>query len=332
MARWSITLSLTLAVALAGAAQAQTTLRLGHEDPPGGLRHQAAQMFADKVKAATNGRYIVEAHHSSTLGSGPKLLEQIKLGAIDFATTGAGIYSNQVPELTLLTLPYLVETFQQGWELYDNAPWVHEWFAKAQSKNIRILATWEAGFRQLTAKRPVHTPEDIKGEKIRIASNQVYIWLWSGYGANPTVIPFGETYLALQQGVVDAQENPVPTIHVAKFYEVAKYISLTNHIYSPIPFSMSERRYQSMSAADRKAVEIAAREVADWHRKAVVAEESQMLDDMKAKGATIIKPDVGAFARLAASTNEKAAEKFPAVVLQGLLKDAAAIKAKFPTN
>ena len=169
----------------AGAVEAGTTLRLGHTDPPDGLRHKAATLFAEKVKEYTQGRYSVDVHHSSTLGDDPKLLEQVKLGAIDFAVTGVAIYSNQIPELGLLALPYLVESYEQGWALYDTSPWVKEWMAKLQSKNIRYLAMWEAGFRQLTAKKPVRVPEDVKGMKVRISKNQVYLWLCRPWARTP---------------------------------------------------------------------------------------------------------------------------------------------------
>jgi tripartite ATP-independent transporter DctP family solute receptor len=315
-----------------GAAEAGTTLRMGHTDPPDGLRHKAATLFADKVKEYTQGRYAVDVHHSSTLGDDPKLLEQVKLGAIDLAVTGVAIYSNQIPELGLLALPYLVESYEQGWALYDTSPWVKEWFAKLQSKNIRYLAMLEAGFRQLTAKKPVVKPEDVKGMKIRISKNQVYLWLWGALGANPTVMALGETYISLQQGVVDAQENPIPTIHVQKFFEVAKQISLTNHIYAPIPLSVNDRRWQAMGAADQAAIQKAALDASAWHRKAVVNEDDNMLADMKAKGATVIKPDVPAFGKASRSVYDKAGEQFPKDVLQALLKDADAVKAKYPVK
>ena len=317
---------------VAGVAEAGTTLRLGHTDPPDGLRHKSATLFADKVKEYTQGRHSVDVHHSSTLGDDPKLLEQVKLGAIDFAVTGVAIYSNQIPELGLLALPYLVESYEQGWALYDTSPWVKEWFAKLQTKNIRYLAMWEAGFRQLTAKRAVRVPEDVKGMKVRISKNQVYLWLWSALGANPTVMALGETYISLQQGVVDAQENPIPTIHVQKFYEVAKNISLTNHIYAPIPLSIGEKRWQGLAAADQAAVIKAAQEASAWHRKAVVSEDDKMLADMTAKGATVIKPDVPAFGRASKSVYDKAGEQFPKPVLEALLKDTDAIKAKYPVR
>jgi tripartite ATP-independent transporter DctP family solute receptor len=328
----SVIVLIGLLCLVAGVAEAGTTLRLGHTDPPDGLRHKSATLFADRVKEYTQGRYGVDVHHSSTLGDDPKLLEQVKLGAIDFAVTGVAIYSNQIPELGLLALPYLVESYDQGWALYDTSPWVKEWFANLQTKNIRYLAMWEAGFRQLTAKRAVRVPEDVKGMKVRISKNQVYLWLWSALGANPTVMALGETYISLQQGVVDAQENPIPTIHVQKFYEVAKNISLTNHIYAPIPLSIEEKRWQSLSAADQAAVLKAAREASVWHRKAVVSEDDKMLADMQAKGATVIKPDVPAFGRASRSVYDKAGEQFPKPVLEALLKDTAAIKEKYPVK
>jgi tripartite ATP-independent transporter DctP family solute receptor len=328
---WIAALAFPLILAV-GTAHAGTTLRLGHEDPPDGLRHKAATLFAEKVKEYTQGRYSVDVHHSAVLGSGDKLLEQLKLGAIDFVNTGTAIYSNHVPELGLLTLPYLVESYEQGWQLYDTSPWVKEYLGRLQAKNIRFLAMWEAGFRQLTTKKPVRTPEDVKGMKVRTAKNQVYLWLWNALGANPTVIPFGEIYISLQQGVVDAQETPINTILVNKFYEVTKYVNLTNHIYGPQPLGMTEKRWQSLSPADQAAVLKAAHEAGAWHRKAVVDEDEAMLAEMKAKGAIVVQPDVPAFGRASQSVYDKAGEKFPKEVLQALLKDADAVKAKYPVK
>lgn len=328
---WMGVLAVLILVASA-AAEAGTVLRLGHTDPPDGLRHKAAMLFADKVKEYTQGRYSVDVHHSGTLGDDPKLLEQVKLGAIDLAISGIAIYGNQVPELGLLALPYLVESYEQGWALYDTSPWVKEWLGKLQTKNMRALSVLEAGFRQLTATKPVRTPADVKGMKIRIAKNQVYVWLWQTLGANPTVMALGETYISLQQGVVDAQENPIPTIHVQKFYEVAKNVSLTNHIYAPIPLSLNEKRWQAMSAADQSTFMKAAQEASAWHRKAVASEDEKMLAEMQAKGATVIKPDVPAFGKASQPVYDKAGEQYPKPVLQALLKDAEGVKAKYPVK
>jgi len=334
MRKWMVWVG-TVAVLFMGvtvSVEAATTLRLGHTDPADGLRHKAAMAFADKVKEYTQGRYTVDVHHSGTLGDDPKLLEQVKLGAIDMAISGIAIYGNQVPELGLLALPYLVESYEQGWALYDTSPWVKEWLRKLQTKNMRSLTVLEAGFRQLTSNKPVRSPADVKGMKIRVAKNQVYVWLWQALAANPTVMSLGETYISLQQGVVDAQENPIPTIHVQKFYEVAKNVSLTNHIYAPIPLSMNDKRWQALSPSDQSAFMKAAQEAATWHRKAVVDEDDKMLTDMKAKGATVIIPDVPAFGKATRSVYDKAGEQYPKAVLQALLKDADTVKAKYPVK
>jgi TRAP-type C4-dicarboxylate transport system substrate-binding protein len=141
-----------------------------------------------------------------------------------------------------------------------------------------------------------------------------------------------EVYISLQQGVVDAQENPIPTIHVQKFYEVARNISLTNHIYAPIPLSMNEKRWQALAPADQEVFVRAAREAAQWHRKAVVAEDDTMLAAMQSKGATIIRPNVSEFAKASRPVYDKAGEQFSKEVLQALLKDADAVKAKLPVK
>ena len=121
----------------------------------------------------------------------------------------------------------------------------------------------------------------------------------------------GETYISLQQGVVDAQENPIPTIHVQKFYEVAKNISLTNHIYAPIPLSNDKRWQGHRPRRTRRRCIKAAQEASVWHRKAVVDEDDKMLADMKAKGATVITPDVPAFGKASQSVYDKAGEQYP---------------------
>lgn len=327
-----ITAFILSAFLLGGLAHAATVLTFGHEDPPDGIRHKAAMLFAKKVEQYTQGRYKIDIHHSATLGSGPKLLEQEKLGAIDFVNTGTAIYSNQVPELTLLTLPYLVESYEQGWALYDRSPWVKHYMNKLSKKNIHYLGMWEAGFRQLTTKFPVKSPADVKDLKVRVSKNKVYLWLWQALGANPTVVPFGELYLSLQQGVVDAQETPINTIQVYKFYEITPYINLTYHIYGPQPLSVNEKRWQSFSKEDQVAIQRAAFEAGALHRLGVRDLDSKRLEDIVAKGGKINKVDVTQFSKLVKPVYEKAKDKFPKEVVNWLTGDADRIKKMFPVK
>jgi tripartite ATP-independent transporter DctP family solute receptor len=312
--------------------EAATVLKLGHTDPPDSPRHKAALLFADKVKQYTGGKYEVNVYHSETLGSDPKLIEQVKLGAIDFCVSGIAIYANQLPELGLLALPYLVETFDQGWHLYDDTQWVKDYFNKLLEKNIRILSMWEAGFRCMTTKKPVNTVADVKGMKLRIAKSEMYVWIWSALGANPTVMALGEVYIGLQQGVIDGQENPIVTIYTQKFYEVAKYVSLTRHIYAPIPLSTNEKMWQKLDKATQEAILRAASEAQKWNRAAVIKEDDELLSEMSKKGATIIRPDIPSFAKASLPVYEKAREKYGKDVVDPLLKSAEEIKKKYPTK
>jgi tripartite ATP-independent transporter DctP family solute receptor len=327
-----------LAIALTGfiitlfiqTGEAATVLKFGHTDPPDSPRHKAALLFADKVKQYTGGKYEVNVYHSETLGSDPKLIEQVKLGAIDFCVSGIAIYANQLPELGLLALPYLVETFEQGWHLYDDTQWVKDYFNKLLEKNIRILSMWEAGFRCMTTKKPVNTVADVKGMKLRIAKSEMYVWIWSALGANPTVMALGEVYIGLQQGVIDGQENPIVTINTQKFYEVAKYVSLTRHIYAPIPLSTNEKMWQKLDKATQDAILRAASEAQKWHREAVIKQDEELLSEMTKKGATIIRPDIPSFAKASLPVYDKAREKYGKEVVDALVKSAEEIKKKYP--
>jgi tripartite ATP-independent transporter DctP family solute receptor len=312
--------------------EAATIFKLGHTDPPDSPRHKAAILFADKVKQYTSGKYEVNVYHSETLGNDPKLIELTKLGGVDFCVSGIAIYANQLPELGLLALPYLVETFDQGWHLYDDSEWVKNYFNKLLDKNIRILSVWEAGFRCMTTKKPVNTVADVKGMKLRIAKSEMYVWIWTALGANPTVIALGEVYIGLQQGVIDGQENPIVTIYAQKFYEVAKYVSLTRHIYAPIPLSTNEKMWQKLDKATQEAILRAASEAQKWNRAAVIKEDDELLSEMSKKGATIIKPDIPSFAKASLPVYDKARETYGKDVVDGLMKATEEIKKKYPTK
>ena len=166
-----------------------------------------------------------------------------------------------------MLMPYLVETYDQGWKLYDDSKWLKAQFDKGPEKGFRFLSSFEAGFRSMTTKEPLNSPADAKGKKLRTYPNEMQRWLLEAMGFNIQIMPLPEVYLAIQQGTVSGQENPIDTIHANKFYEVAPYVTLTNHVYSPIPLTISEKTWQKLSPADREAVTRAAKEAADWSRQ-----------------------------------------------------------------
>ena len=145
-------------LAFTPAAQAQTILKFSHTDQPGGARQKAAELFAQKVEQYTQGRYKVQVYPAGQLANDPKGVEQLQLGGIDFTVTGTGTYATHIPTLNLTALPFLIESYEQGWKLYDDSKWMQAQFAKGPDKGFRFLSTFEAGFRSMTTKKPLVTP------------------------------------------------------------------------------------------------------------------------------------------------------------------------------
>ena len=335
MQRRNAVKSLAVAIALAGAlavpAAAQTVLKFSHTDQPGGLRQKAAELFAQKVEQYTQGRYKVQVFPAAQLANDPKAVEQLQLGGIDFTVTGTGTYATHIPTLDLMLMPYLVESYDQGWKLYDDSKWLKAQFDKGPEKGFRYLAAFEAGFRCMTTKDVLNSPADAKGKKLRTYPNEMQRWLLEAMGFTVQIMPLPEVYLAIQQGTVQGQENPIDTIHANKFYEVAPYVTLTNHVYSPIPLTISEKTWQRLSAADREAVTRAAREAADMSRKEVRAAENAQLADMQSKGAKIGRPNLAAFREAVQPAYAKAKEKYGADV-DAVLAEADALRKAMPAR
>ncbi len=313
-------------MALAVAAHAQTVLKFSHTDQQLGARHAAAQVFAKKVEDYTQGRYKVQVFCCSQLGNDPKNIEQLALGGIDFTVSSTGSYAPHIPTLNLTMLPFILDSYEQGWKFYDDSKWLKDQFAKAPSKGFRFLATWEAGFRNMTTKDPLNGPDDAKGKKLRTFPNEMMRWTLEAMGFGIQIMPLPEVYLSIQQGAVAGQENPIDTIYSNKFYEVAPNLTLTNHVYSPIPLAISEKTWQKLSPADQQAVEKAAREVAPFARQMIKDNDEKLLADMASKGAKVNrKPNVTAFRKSVESVYVKAREKYGADV-DAVLGEAAAVR------
>ena len=319
------------ALALAAPAFAQTVLKFSHTDQPGGARQAAALLFAKSVENYTAGRVKVQVFPAGQLATDPKAVEQLQLGGLDFTVTGTGTYATHIPTLNLMLMPYLVETYDQGWRLYDSSPWLKKQFEQGPSKGFRILAIWEAGFRSMSTKGPLNSPEDAKGKKLRTYPNEMQRWLLEAMGFTIQIMPMTEVYLAMQQGVVWGQENPIDTIHANKFYEVAPNITLTQHVYSPIPLAISEKTWQKLSPADREAVTKAARETAEWLRKEIRANDDRQLADMASKGAKVARPSLDPFRKAMQPAYAKAKEKYGADV-DTVLAEAAAVRKALPAK
>jgi len=315
-----------------GNAEAQTVLKFSHTDQQQGARQGAANLFAQKVAEYTNNRYKVQVYCCSQLGNDPKNIEQLALGGIDFTVSSTGSYAPHVDSLNLTMLPFLVEAYAQGWKLYDESKWLKAQFDKAPQKGFRFLATWEAGFRCMTTKEPLQTPADAKGKKLRTFPNEMMRWTLDAVGFTVQIMPLPEVYMAIQQGTVSGQENPIDTIYSNKFYEVAPNVTLTMHVYSPIPLAISEKTWQKLSPADREAITKAAKEAGEWSRKEIRDNDERQLKEMESKGAKIARPDLGPFRQAVQPVYGKAREKYGKADVDAFLAEAEAVRKALPVK
>jgi TRAP-type transport system periplasmic protein len=320
-----IAATLAATVALPFSTNAATALKFSHTYQPGGARHMAAELFGKKVAEYTQGRYEVRVYPAGQLANDPKAIEQLQLGGIDFTVSSTGSYATHVDSLNLTMLPFLVENYDQGWKFYDESKWLKAQFDKAPAKGFRFLSTWEAGFRNMTTKDALATPADAKGKKLRSFPNEMMRWTLEAMGFSVQIMPLPEVYLAIQQGAVAGQENPIDTIYSNKFYEVAPNVTLTNHVYSPIPLTISEKTWQKLSPQDQAAVTKAAKEAGDWSRKEIRDNDERQLTEMQAKGAKVARPAIGPWRTVVQPAYAKAKEKYGADV-DGIMADAEAIR------
>ena len=320
-----------VAVGMSSAIAAEK-LRFSHTDNPGGSRQAAAELFAEKVAEYTDGRYEVQIFPSGQLANDPKAIEMLQLGGIDFTVSATGSYATHLPSLNLTAMPFLVDTYEQGWELYDKSAWLQGEFNKLPEKGFRVLSTWEAGFRSFTTNEPLTSPKDAESMKMRVFPNDMIRWSMEAIGFQTVVMPITDVYLSIQQGIVNGQENPVDTIKSLRFYEVAPNITLTRHVYSPLPLTVAEKTWQSFSADDQLAIRKAAAESAAFSRNLVKSSVDSQLTEMQEDGASVSVPEIGPFREAVQPVYSKAKDVYGAEAVDKILADAATIREALPAQ
>ncbi len=300
----------TLALALMAAsslacAQAVTKLTLGHGAAPGNPRHEASVKFADVVKAKTNGRIEVQVAPSAQLGDDAAMVTALRTGALDMSANSQGPVAAAVPEYAAFGMPFMFANTAQAFKVLDG-PLGKELADKSSEKGMIVLGYWDNGIRQMTNnKRAIGKVEDMKGLKMRVPPDAVLVDIMQALGAEAQQVKFSELYVALQQGVVDGQENPLVNIHASKLYEVQKHLAMTSHMFQMTPFLMSKRTWDRLSAADKKVVQDAAQEATALQRKLSQEADDKLLADLKSKGVQVTTVDKAAFAKATSSVTDK---------------------------
>ena len=284
-----------MATASTGFAQQPIKLTLGHGAAPGNPRHEAATLFADRVKEKTAGRYTIFVAHSAQLGDDAAMITALRSGSLDMSANSQGAISAAVPEYAALGLPFLFSDIEKAWKLLDS-PVGKELADKTAAKGMIVLGYWDNGIRHITnSKRAIKTPADVKGLKIRTPPDPVTVDIMQALGADAQQIKFAELYVALQQGVVDGQENPLTNIVSSKLYEVQKYLSLSGHKYEVTPFLIGKRAWEKLTPADQKVFQEAAGEATALQRKLSKEADDKLLVELKGKGVQVDTVDRAQF-------------------------------------
>jgi len=257
--------------------------------------HLAAEKFKALTEKYTNGEVTVTIFPNAKLGDERTLLERMKMGIVDAGIITNGPIINFVPRFGAIDLPFLFRSPEHAYKVLDG-PIGQSLFADLEKQGWKGLAWAERGFRNLTnSKKPVNSPEDVKGLKIRVMQNPVYVDSFKALGANAVPMAWTEALTALQQGTVDGQENPLNVIVAFKLNESQKYMAITRHAYAPAPILMSMVTWKKLTPSQQKAVVKAAQEAAVYERAFNNASEKLWVKELEGKGMKVTTPDLKPF-------------------------------------
>ena len=268
---------------------------IGTNGKPGNPRVTAAEMFGHILAQRSRGAHTVKVAHSATLGDDRQMLKSVRLGTMQITVNSDGPVAEIVPELSAFGLPYLFDDLPSAWEVLDG-PIGDELAAKLDEKGYVLLAWWDNGIRKIThVNKPIKTPEDIKGMKIRTPQSQVTIDAFEALGANPAPLAFSELPAALQSGVFEGQENPLANIYSSKLHELTPYIAKSNHKYEMTPVLASKRWWAKVSPEDQAMIREAMQAATWYNRGYFLINDVQLEQTLTEAGAKLNEVDSAAF-------------------------------------
>lgn len=285
----------TLAALIAGSAifatsvQAATTLRFGYEAPRSDTQHIAAKKFNDLLKEKTKGEIKLSLFPDSTLGNAQTMISAVRGGTIDLEMSGSPNFSGLEQKLNVIDIPFIFKNREHVYKVLDGE--IGQGLLKTlEDKGLKGLAFWDVGFRAFSnSKNPVNSPDDIKGLKVRTNQNPMYIQAFTLFGANPVPMPLAELYTALETRAVDAQEHPIGIFWSTKLYEVQKYLSLTNHGYTPLIVVMNKAKFDALAPELQTALISAAQEAGKYQRELNVQNEQEIISNLRKAGIEVIE-------------------------------------------
>lgn len=284
-------LAVAAALPLAQAQAADLTLRLGHGQDPSDPVHTAAKKFADAVAEQTDGTVEIKIFPASSLGDYQQMQEGLQQRSLDSVIESIGTLSRYHPLAGVESMPYLFNDAAHYVQIWNGAIGEELKQKIADEANFLVIGHMYRGARQLTSNKPVESIDDLSGLKIRVSPMKERLVTWKIFGASPTPMSWSEVFTALQQGVIEAQENPLATIQSASLNEVQEYLILTAHMANGFTFQFNADRFAELPEETRKAIRVAADAAADWYNAHITEEEANILKDLEDKGMTVLQID-----------------------------------------
>lgn len=299
------------AAACAGTHAQEITIRFGHVVQPGHPISLGTQKLAEIVGAKTNGRIKVQELGGGSIGGEAQQLSAVQGGVQDMTLPSATIMGGVVKEFTLLDIPFSFTKAEQV-DALTQGPFGQLLMSKLGEKGMVGLAFWETGFRNFTnSRKPIVNVEDLKGLKLRVIPNPMFLESFAALGTNPVPMAFPELYGALESKAMDAQENPFSVVLTSKFNEVQKYLSVTNHVYTANPVVISKKTWDKLSPADQKIIQEATVEAGAYQRKLSRDASAGARKELEGKGMQINDVPPATLARMRELT-KPVADKFAA--------------------
>lgn len=286
-----------LALAVGAAQAAPIELKFTTVSVPTDLHTKAMTVFKDKLDALEPGTFDIQLYDSGSLFGQGADLDALQRGNAEMTYVSFQLIADNIPEYSILTSGYLFQNADH-YRAFMNSDIGAEFKAKvSDDMDLQLLDVCYLGTREmnLRAERDVETPADLAGVKLRMPNSDSWLFLGQALGANPTPLPFGEVYLGLQTGTIDAQDNPLPTVEAAKFYEVTKQITLTDHLVDGLNIAVNNQTWDKLDDAQKAHMTEAAQAACDWNNKERYANEARLVDFFKAEGLKVTVPDVAAF-------------------------------------
>ncbi len=287
--------ALALLVAAVPALAQERTLRLGHLANEDNVWHLASVYFGEQLSELTDGRLAVDVFPNESLGREIDMINGMQLGTVDMTITGESL-QNWTPMAALLAIPYGYQTLEEMDEIASGEIGQEIEQSIIDNAQIRPIAYFARGPRNLTANRAIESPDELNGLRLRVPNVPLFVDTWQALGAQPTPMAFGEVFTSLQAGTIDAQENPLALIRSASFNEVQSHVNLTEHVRSWIYLTLSQVTWNSLSEEDQEAVMEAARRTQEYERELFLAEEEEHRQFLEDAGMTFVEVDQATFA------------------------------------